>query len=259
VYHYGDKLETINTHLECIRTKWIAGAGEARDLAAALLSCIAEIPGDTRSYAQKRNDLRTLIDVFSGEYQDALGMLLGEKSAKMFQKIWERCTLYPFSLGWFRRPFRSQKESMLYLDMNLSLLQDMVYAGAFGEIDIANELMKNEHAYGHMFSRLKAAMIAAEIDDGNSEILDIASSIIYGENEGGLVSRELIAGLLMSRSEAAHKMIGDLLLAAKLQEGLRQAIAESMDEGSRQGFLHILRLIIDNNLARFRSTSLYGL
>ena len=262
MFYYGDKLEAINAHLDYVRTKWIVGAGEARDLAATLLSCIAEIPGDRRSYTQKRNDLHKLIDpdnakqmsdVFSGEYQDALGMLLGDRSAKMFQKIWERCTLYPFSLGWFRRPFRSQKNSMLYLDRNLSLLQDMVYASAFGEIDIANELMKNEHAHEHMFSRLKAAMIAAEIDDGNGEILDIASSIIYGENEGGLVSRELIAGLLMSRSEAAHKMVGDLLLAAKLQEGLRQAIVESMDEGSRQGFLHILRLIIDNNLIRFSS------
>lgn len=260
MYYYGDKLEAVNAHLDCIRTKWIAGAGEARDLAAALLACIAEIPGDDRSYTQKRNEVNKLMnpdnakqmsDVFSGEYQDALGILLGEKSAKMFQKVWERCTLYPFSLGWLRKPFRSRKYSMLYLDRNLSLLRDMMYASALGEIDIARELRKNEQAY--LFSRLNAAMIAAEIDEGNSEILGIANSIIYGENEGGLVSRLLIAGLLMSRSEAAHKMVGDLLLAAKLQEGLRQAIVETMDEGSREGFLHILKLIIENNLMRFSS------
>jgi len=36
MFYYGDKLEAINAHLDYVRTKWIVGAGEARDLAATL-------------------------------------------------------------------------------------------------------------------------------------------------------------------------------------------------------------------------------
>jgi hypothetical protein len=57
----------------------------------------------------------------------------------------------------------------------------------------------------------------------------------------------------MSHSEKAHKWAGDLLLAAKLQEGLRQTIVECMDEGSKEGFLYLLKVILDHDLVRYSS------
>ena len=46
---------------------------------------------------------------------------------------------------------------------------------------------------------------------------------------------------------------GKLLLAAKLQEGLRQAIVETMDEGCPESYLYLFSIIYNNGLQRFAS------
>jgi hypothetical protein len=106
----------------------------------------------------------------------------------------------------YRRSFRSEKNDFLYLDKNIELLQTAVYKGAFGEIDIKQELKKKKELYAD--DALTAHMLAVLIDDGDKEIYELCKSIIYGEVESGLISRELIAGLLMSRNADAHKLIG---------------------------------------------------
>ena len=47
------------------------------------------------------------------------------------------------------------------------------------------------------------------------------------------------------------QLLGKLLLAARLQEGLRQVICENADCGTKEGFLAILKVIDENNLIRF--------
>ena len=63
----------------------------------------------------------------------------------------------------------------------------------------------------------------------------------------------MILGILRSDNEGLHKLLADLLVAARLQEGLRQAICESMDEGTIPAFLLLLKVIEDNDLIRFAS------
>ena len=43
MFYYGDKLEAINAHLDRIRTKWIAGAGEAADALRVLEGFLAQV------------------------------------------------------------------------------------------------------------------------------------------------------------------------------------------------------------------------
>ena len=50
-----------------------------------------------------------------------------------------------------------------------------------------------------------------------------------------------------------HDWLCKLLKAAKLQEGLRQAICESADSGTADAFRAILRTIAEDNLIRFSS------
>lgn len=109
--------------------------------------------------------------------------------------------------------------------------------------------MRESYGYNSVISDI----IAVEIDNNENKVLEQLREVIYNDNNASLITREMIKGILMSENEEAHKMIGELLLAAKLQEGLRQSIVESLDEGSRKGFLYILKLIIDNNLMRFSS------
>ena len=260
MYYSGESLEKVNSHLKKIAAKKLLAFGPARRLADALFSCITESEYDKRSMEQKLGDLVTLInpdgnkeirDVLHGHMKGALNILLSKKSAGLYLKIWDSCIRYPYSAGVFRRSFRSSKDSFLYLNKNISLLQDMVYGSAFGEIDVRQELTKKPEYYG--FNSLTAHTLAIMIDENDNSLLELCGKIIYGSTESGIISREMIAGLLMSHSAKAHKMIGDLLLAARLQEGLRQAIIETMDYGSREGFLYLLKLIIDNDLGRFSS------
>ena len=49
-------------------------------------------------------------------------------------------------------------------------------------------------------------------------------------------------------------MAADLLLAAKLQEGLRQVVLESCSNGRVEAFRYMMRFIADNDLLRYPAT-----
>ena len=50
-----------------------------------------------------------------------------------------------------------------------------------------------------------------------------------------------------------HEALGKLLLAARLQEGLRQAICENMDYGTAEAFQSLFRVVKDNDMLRYAS------
>ena len=81
----------------------------------------------------------------------------------------------------------------------------------------------------------------------------IVTDIINGENSFSTVSHTLIRGIVLSNNERMHEQLCKLLLAARLQEGLRQAICEDADMGTREAFLAILKTIMDNDLIRYSS------
>ena len=81
--------------------------------------------------------------------------------------------------------------------------------------------------------------------------------LICSENNTAYLDREMILGILRSDNRELHKLIGGLLLAARLQEGLRQVICETMDEGTAEAFLTLLQVIEENDLIRFSSVK-YG-
>lgn len=58
---------------------------------------------------------------------------------------------------------------------------------------------------------------------------------------------------MKSHNQHLHKLLGDLLLAGRLQEGLRQSITENMDNGTVEAFLTLLKVIEENNLIRYAS------
>lgn len=98
-----------------------------------------------------------------------------------------------------------------------------------------------------------AGLLAAEIDCGNQETIQAVKDILLGEGNTAMISHEMIRGIVMSKSQEMYKLLGDFLLAARLQEGARQAVCETMDAGRPEAFLHLFRVIEDNNLVRYSS------
>jgi hypothetical protein len=195
-----------------------------------------------------RSDTKHLSDIFAGDELGVLEFLLGKVQGRLFKKIWDRATEYPFSQGYLRRSFRTNEDSRLYLSSNIDRLcaaLNLVSLGISWHIDILFSEASNApflHDY-----------LAYELDEGNTSVLNRLQEVIYGDNSNGLITRNIIKGMLMSHVPRAHRLIGELLLAAKLQEGLRQTIVECMDEASREGFIYILKIIIEEELWRFSS------
>ncbi|MEA4963862.1 DUF5724 domain-containing protein, partial [Lutispora sp.] len=256
MYINNEKREVIINYLNKSFLKKILYIGRGLDKAEAIIDYINS---DYSSQGKKynalikvlwRNDTRHIKDIFSGKDFGALRLLLGDGYSEIFSNVWERATLYTYSTGFFRRSYRSNKSSALYLNKNIEKLKEFIYLAAT-DFSLSRYLADNKSDYQDI--SVIADVISIEIDKSNQEVLSRIKDIIYNDNNIAIITREIVKGMLMSSNEEAHKMVGDLLLAAKLQEGLRQAIVESMDECSKEGFIYLMKIIIDNDLMRFSS------
>lgn len=194
--------------------------------------------------------IKSIDEVFEGTRYEKIEVLFGERDAKIFKSIWDNASKYIYSTSYYRRSYRTKKSSRLYLTKNIEKLIEFLYLKA-SDFSMEKYFENNKEQYGSI--EVIADIIALEIDNNNKEVLENVRGLIYNDNNTSILTREVIRGLLMSENEEAHKMIGELLLAAKLQEGLRQAIVENLDEGSKKAFIYILKIIMDNNLTRFSS------
>lgn len=93
--------------------------------------------------------------------------------------------------------------------------------------------------------------LAALLDEKDSEVEEAIEGIFYGDE--GIMDVSYIRAIVMSHNEKMYEILGKTLLAAKLSEGLRQAICENIDFGTAEAFKYMLSIINDNNLIRFAS------
>lgn len=249
--------EAVQKYISKVEGKSILWFGRNNNILNAVLACLKPGPYNYAQLDKKLNGLYNTLwtkdkiaVIFSGSEYKVLEKLFGGEWAEKFKKIWDRSPNYTYPKGFARRSYRAKSNEAMYLASAVSKLFDMLY------------LIANDFTYDKYFSRedgtfqnipVISDLLALEIDEGNEAVINKVRDIVYGDNNTGLVTREIIKGILMSRSGEAHKWAGDLLLAARLQEGLRQVIVECMDEGSKEGFLYILKIILDHDLVRFSS------
>lgn len=174
--------------------------------------------------------------------------------AAVFRYIVNHCVEYPYSNGYLRRPFRTSNLEV-HTERVIEKCISLFYIQA-ANFNVKDYLTKVDHSslsdYNHLM--LAAAdMIAYELDRENEETFEDLKEIIYGDNNTALLSRLMISGIFLSHSKRAYHMIGELLVAARLQEGLRQSIVEQMDSGTIEAMLFMLKIVEDNNLIRFSS------
>lgn len=183
-----------------------------------------------------------------------IDVLLDEPYAQAFRYITEHAVEYPYSSGYARRPFRTAERS-LHADRILTKMISLFYMNRnqFLTLDYltqVNYIPANDYWFN---GAAIPDMIAYEIDRNNESVIDALRTIIYGDNNTALLSRPMISGVFLCHSQDAYRMIGELLVAARLQEGLRQSIVEAMDEGTLGAMLYMLQIIIEHDLIRFSS------
>ncbi|MGR6542012.1 DUF5724 domain-containing protein [Paenibacillus tundrae] len=184
---------------------------------------------------------------------DILEHVASEQLCARFRYIAEQAPKYPYSSNYERRPFRTS-DPALHMGQVLRKLVGLfrMEIRAFSLTEYVS-LREYKFDYQYEIRWVLPDCIAYELDHDNGEMKQALHDIIYGDNQNALLSGEMIKGIVLSNQAEAYQMVGELLVAARLQEGLRQSIVERMDEGTIEAYVYILKIIIDNNLIRFSS------
>ena len=189
-------------------------------------------------------------DIFPKNIYPALELLIGKKFLKIFLEISKNATKYPFSRGYSRRMVRS---SSYYNHINFlfELFQDLVNLN-FLNLDILN-IVKGEYDNDGIYGLHNPYLIAYEIDNGNKELIDLIKGALGSQKSKIDLNYFIMQAIFISNNKELLELTGKLLLAAKLQEGVRQEICENMDRGLQENFEYMFKIIYDNNLIRFSS------
>ena len=161
-----------------------------------------------------------------------------------------------YTVGYYRRSMRSGSAEII-ADFSLRKIKAFATRDYVPDdvCDYLEDKVPEEVLGNKMFLNINGALadiIAAEIDFGNERLIGILTDCINGDNDV-VMDREYISAIVRSHAQKMYELLGKLLCAARLQEGLRQAICETMDEGTPDAFIYLTKVIIDNNFIRFSS------
>ena len=189
-------------------------------------------------------------DIFPKNAYPAMELLTGKKSFKIFLEIAKNATKYPFSSGYDRRMIKSSNYYD-YMDFLFELFEDLVELN-FLNLDIIT-VVKGEYDNDGIYGLHNPYLIAYEIDNGNKELIDLIKAALGPQKSKIDLNYSIIQAIFISNNKELLELTGKLLLAAKLQEGVRQEICENMDRGLQENFEYMFKIIYDNNLIRFSS------
>lgn len=205
-----------------------------------------------------------------GELVQALWLIYPEFKARLLPKVWADMWLRTFQTGWERRSFRLLGDDYLLVQQALEVMRTCT-AYPYGNDKFYNPSLLDSVRYVNDFGYqpgIHPYLLAAALDTDDSPInfygmtadnkavdkaafFEMCHDIVYQEDEFGLVSRELIKGLLSSNNPATWQLVAKLMLAAQRQEGLRQTIIECLDEAHPDAIPFMIALILDHDLIRF--------
>ena len=196
-------------------------------------------------------------EFFLAEMPWIFGELVYDRFRDAFLYIVDHIRDYPYTFGWHRRSFRSA-DWLVYAHRIHGILTSLRDSHCL-DADIRDVLTGNlpEDARCYLKTRemrtagFSAAILAYELDQNDPVLEEIVTDVINGDSDFSVVSRPLIRGIIMSHNPRMHQLLCRLLVAAKLQEGLRQAICEEADWGTMEAFHAILSTIMEHDLIRF--------
>lgn len=235
------------------------------------LERVKELPEDLQrgvgvSLSQRRTEEENHIQLLSEKTPEEFRALIPtlsrvffpqfpEVAGRTLEALLERHT---YLLGYSRRAFRAPGHPLQvrravnwlnvvwetvreYPEQNLEWFA--VHAG----------LLDGWHSYnlGLLFAQ---AIDEGNRADGDEAVFQVLKDTASTQHPVARMGRHVPLALLASQSDEAHALAEGLLLAAQRQEGLRQAILESVDEASLAAFKRLLDVILREDLLRFAAT-----
>ena len=209
---------------------------------------------------------RSLKEIMLGEFADLEEILVPAQYREDYEYMLDQFADFQYSKAIFRPTVRTA-EPAAHIQDAFGLMQAFKVLGITGFTPVqylmaggtASEGLDEETAdfiRCDTFAR-KLHMpqfddiVAARIDRGDAAVIDAVKEAILSDNNTVLVSVPLIRGVVKSRNGELHDLLAKFLVAARLQEGVRQAVCENADCGRVESFLTVLKAIEDNDLLRF--------
>lgn len=199
-------------------------------------------------------------DFMKKRYRKLVELCVPKADRDAYYAIIDKYNQFQYTMDMERRSVRSHRYGP-HMEKVFFLLYDYYLFGLY-ECSISEYLI-NDMAEDKLDYKLKQSftdnmsqlddMIAAGIDSGDQSLIQAIEDIILNENNTTVVTTDIIRGIIKCSNDNLHKLLGDFLLAARLQEGVRQAVCENADCGTVEAFIYIFNVIYDNNLIRFSS------
>ena len=204
---------------------------------------------------QRIDCLSTFVKAHFGE---AVALLVPQEFAGDYYAMLDKFNQFQYSESYYRRSFRCS-DYYSFLDRMYRLTYSYFLLGVLGctAEDMDSFVRKNYKdplgAVRKNMGGYDAYIIAARIDAGDSKVIDTIRDMMTSENNAAILTTEVIRGVICSSDEGLHDLLCKLLIAAGLSEGLRQAICEAADCGTREAFIKLLTVIHEQNFVRFAS------
>lgn len=197
----------------------------------------------------------SLRELYQNRFPGIMAVSLPEGKQEEFYYELEQMNQFQMTAGWYRRSLRS-KSYQPFVRQSILLLR--AYSRLkFYKAELAEILTGrcDPEIYDHARTQnwIYGGILAAQIDLGDQAVIQAVKDILLGEGNTAMISYELIRGIVMSKSQELYELLGRFLLAARLQEGARQAVCETMDAGRPEAFLHLFQVIEEHNLVRYSS------
>lgn len=190
--------------------------------------------------------------LFDGDLEAIPIFLLGEEWAQAWCQYVKAEAESPYTAGYLRRSVRSKKIS-LHSGNIVTALKSFFILKATGFT--ATEIMQGgrdaQEIKDMAYTLERTAWLTGMLKIGNKECIDYLTEAMISENNANRLSYDFFRAVVKSGDKELLELEGKLLLAARLQEGLRQAIVETMDEGIPESYIYLLDIITKNNLQRF--------
>lgn len=167
---------------------------------------------------------------------------------------------YQYTVGIYRRTVRTRNLDMHVKHAFRLLYSYMVFSSYHATVTdyLTDHLMpealdfkRHDTYYGKLHLACFDDILAARINKGDSQVIEAVREAFLSENNTVIVTNDIVRGVLKSRSKELHELLAKFLVAARLQEGVRQVICENADCGLPEAFLTILDAIKEENLIRF--------
>ncbi|MCL1895670.1 MAG: DUF4132 domain-containing protein [Clostridiales bacterium] len=188
----------------------------------------------------------TLDEFFNPRLSAALNALFGKEETV---RLREECALvmeFPYSHTVYRPSYRSHKAGD-YVDVFFMTMVNSIDFSCYG-MGVAEALSTRDALLSGLDNRAALAL-----RQGDEEVFALIEEAVLGDNSKVQMSNLIISAVVKSGEPRVLEQLGKLLLAAKGQEGLRQAILETCDSGTLSSHMYFIRLILENGLCRFSS------